>query len=77
MRKRQSRHRVAAVDVGHEVEAAGASGDERLAPAKPRDLVVVLVEGVGGRGEDGARDGVERVGVILSGGNLDLDRLPW
>jgi len=24
-----------------------------------------------------ALDGLERVGVILSGGNLDLDRLPW
>jgi threonine dehydratase/serine racemase len=24
-----------------------------------------------------ALDGIERVGVILSGGNLDLDRLPW
>lgn len=24
-----------------------------------------------------ALDGLERIGVILSGGNLDLDRLPW
>ncbi len=24
-----------------------------------------------------ALDGIERVGVILSGGNVDLDRLPW
>jgi threonine dehydratase len=24
-----------------------------------------------------ALDGIERVGVILTGGNLDLDRLPW
>jgi len=21
--------------------------------------------------------GIERVGVVLSGGNVDLDRLPW
>jgi threonine dehydratase len=24
-----------------------------------------------------ALDGLRRVGVILSGGNVDLDRLPW
>jgi threonine dehydratase len=24
-----------------------------------------------------ALEGLERVGVVLSGGNVDLDRLPW
>jgi len=23
------------------------------------------------------REGLERIGVVLSGGNVDLDRLPW
>ncbi len=27
--------------------------------------------------EFGARTGLTRVGVLLSGGNVDLDRLPW
>ena len=28
-----------------------------------------------GRGE--GREGLDRVGIILTGGNIDLDRLPW
>ena len=28
-------------------------------------------------GEFKALDGLERVGIILSGGNVDLDHLPW
>lgn len=40
------------------------------------DLVARLAAGSGG-GEGGEGGGGPRIGVVLSGGNVDLDRLPW
>jgi threonine dehydratase/serine racemase len=42
-----------------------------IEPSAAVPLAAVLTE------EFQALDGIERVGVVLSGGNVDLDRLPW
>ncbi|NNE43149.1 MAG: pyridoxal-phosphate dependent enzyme [Gemmatimonadetes bacterium] len=42
-----------------------------IEPSAAVTLAAVLSDGFRGR------DGMKRVGVILSGGNVDLDRLPW
>ena len=41
------------------------------------DVVARLAAGSGRGGADGADGGGLRIGVVLSGGNVDLDRLPW